>query len=85
MQRPFSVYGPWRRAYEARVADSLIVLLAVSAAFGIYVSVYYRATDEALKCLDEGGGARVKYVDGTFCLETTGATDALAFYPGGKV
>jgi hypothetical protein len=63
----------------------LIALLATSVAFGIYVSVYYRATDAALSCLDDGDGARVKLVGNTYCIEAAGAADALVLYPGAKI
>lgn len=64
---------------------ALIALVVAAVGFGIYVSDDYRATDAALACLDGDGGPRVKLVDGTFCIETQGARDGLAFYPGGKV
>jgi len=66
----------------------LIVLLSIAllaSGFTLYVSDHYRATDAALACLDEAGGPRVRSVDQTLCIETPGATDALVFYPGGKV
>ena len=63
----------------------LIALLVAAVGFGIYVSDYYRATDVAMACLEGNGGTRVKLVDGTFCVETPDSTDALVFYPGGKV
>ena len=64
---------------------ALIALFVVAVGFGIYVSDYYRATDAAMACLEGDGSLRVKLVDGTFCVETPGSTDALVFYPGGKV
>jgi len=64
---------------------ALTALLLSAVGFALYVSDYYRATDAALACLDGNSGAQVKRVDGTFCIETQGATDGLAFYPGGKV
>ena len=66
----------------------MIVLLSMALlalGFALYVSDGYRATDVALACLDVEGGPRVRSVDHTLCIETPGATTALAFYPGGKV
>lgn len=66
----------------------LIILLSavvMALAFGVYVSDCYRATDAALACLDEDDGMKVRSVDQVLCVETPGATTALAFYPGGKV
>ena len=63
----------------------LLSTAVLALGFGVYVSDCYRATDAALACLDEGGGPRVRSVDQTLCIETPGTTDALAFYPGGKV
>ena len=72
--------------HRKRVLWAILLSAAVLAlAFGVYVSDCYRATDAALACLDEAGGPRVRSVDQTLCVETPGATTALAFYPGGKV
>ena len=64
---------------------ALIALLLAAVGFGIYVSDYYRATDAAMACLDGSNGLRVKLVDGTYCFESSGSTEAMVFYPGGKV
>lgn len=72
--------------HRKRVLWAILLSTAVLAlAFGVYVSDCYRATDAALACLDEAGGPKVRSVDQTLCVETPGATTALAFYPGGKV
>jgi len=72
--------------HRKRVLWAILLSAAVLAlAFGVYVSDCYRATDAALACLDEAGGPKVRSVDQTLCVETPGATTALAFYPGGKV
>jgi len=72
--------------HRKRVLWAILLSAAVLAlAFGIYVSDDYRATDAALACLDADDGLRVRSVDQTLCIETPGATTALAFYPGGKV
>jgi len=65
------------------IALATVAVLAL--AFGVYVSSFYRATGSAMACLDSEDGLRVKRVEGAFCIETPGATDALVFYPGGKV
>ena len=65
------------------IALSTVAVAAL--AFGIYVSNYYHATDVALDAFEAKDGIRVKSVDGVFCLETSGSTDGLVFYPGGKV
>ena len=72
--------------HRKRVLWAILLSAAVLAlAFGVYVSDCYRATDAALACLDEAGGPKVRSVDQMLCVETPGATTALAFYPGGKV
>lgn len=72
--------------HRKRVLWAILLSAAVLAlAFGVYVSDCYRATDAALACLDEAGGPKVRSVNQTLCVETPGATTALAFYPGGKV
>lgn len=63
----------------------LLVIAALALGFGIYVSDYYHATDAALACLEGDGELKVKSIDSVICVETSGASDALAFYPGGKV
>ena len=66
----------------------LVILLSIAllaSGFALYVSDYYRATDAALACLDADDGMKVRSVDQAICIETPGATEALAFYPGGKV
>ena len=66
----------------------LVILLSIAllaSGFALYVSDYYRANDAALACLDGDDGMKVRSVDQAICIETPGATEALAFYPGGKV
>ena len=64
---------------------ALALIATLAAAFGIYVSDYYRATETALACL--GGDDSVKISDeGDFiALDGPGDEVGLVFYPGGKV
>ena len=78
----------WRLRLKRKQRILWIALSTVAVAalaFGIYVSNYYHATDVALDAFEAKDGIRVKSVDGVFCLETSGSTDGLVFYPGGKV
>ena len=70
---------------KRRLWIALLVIVALVAGMVVYVMDYYRASDVAMAALEGTDGLRVKSVDGTICVETTGSTDAMVFYPGGKI
>ena len=70
---------------KRRLWIALLLIVVLVTAMGVYVMDYYRASDVAMAALEGSDGLRVKSVDGTICVETTGSTDAMVFYPGGKI
>ena len=70
---------------KRRLWIALLLILALVAGMVVYVMDYYRASDVAMATLEGSDGLRVKSVDGTICVEMTGSTDAMVFYPGGKI
>ena len=70
---------------KRRLWIALLLIVVLVTAMGVYVMDYSRASDVAMAALEGSDGLRVKSVDGTICVETTGSTDAMVFYPGGKI
>ena len=70
---------------KRRLWIAVLLIVALVTAMVVYVMDYYRASDVAMAALEGSDGLRVKSVDGTICVETTGSTDAVVFYPGGKI
>lgn len=65
------------------VAFSALVLAAVS--FFAYTAVYYRADEAALSTLVSDDTVTVSQTDYGYLFDGPSETDALIFYPGGKV
>lgn len=66
----------------------LIAVLALgllATAFGIYTGQYYRADSLALSALESDEQVTVTPVDDGWLFDGPSETDALIFYPGGKV
>ena len=70
---------------KRRLWIAVLLIVVLVAGMAVYVMDYYRASDVAMAALEGSDGLRVKSVDGTICVETTGSTDAMVFYPGGKI
>lgn len=65
------------------IPAAVVILLA--AAFIIYVLQYYRADATAEKALASGDGVLVSQTDYGWFFDGESTSDALIFYPGGKV
>lgn len=64
----------------------LLLIAVLAAGFGLFVSDYYRASDEALACLSAGGdGVSVGDDGSVVSLDGPGEEIGLIFYPGAKV
>lgn len=75
-----------RRLLSRCAAVSAAVLLVVFAAFGVYVSIYYRA-DETVKeyLASETGTVMLSETNYGWFLDGPSDENAMVFYPGGKV
>ena len=62
-----------------------ISLAVVFAAAAIFVSITYKADDEALAVLSDTNGASVTRIDGGYMLDGERSDTAIIFYPGAKV
>ena len=63
----------------------LLVLTLLAAAFGIYTGQYYRADALALSALKSDEQVTVTPAEDGWLFDGPSETDALIFYPGGKV
>ncbi len=63
----------------------LAVLLLLAACLALYAGVYYRADARALEALRTEGDVRITRTDYGWLFDGPSVTDALIFYPGGKV
>ena len=63
----------------------LLVLALSAAAFGIYAGQYYRADARALAALRSDETVAVVPIEDGWLFDGPSETDALIFYPGGKV
>ena len=75
-----------RRLLSRCAAVLAAVLLVVFAAFGVYVSIYYRA-DETVKeyLVSETGTVMLSETNYGWFLDGPSDENAMVFYPGGKV
>lgn len=64
---------------------ALIAMALLAAAFGIYTGRYYRADTRALSALESDDQVTVTPTDDGWLFDGPSETDALIFYPGGKV
>ena len=62
-----------------------IVLVALVAAFLIYVSIYYHAQAQEIQSFTENASVSAQIEDGCIVYEPEEADTGLIFYPGGKV
>jgi len=63
----------------------LLTALALLCAGTVYAQTYYRADETALAALASDEAVTVARRDGVWLFDGPGETDALIFYPGGKV
>lgn len=63
----------------------VLVLLLLGGGFLIYTGIYYHADGTALAALESDGAAEVTRTDFGWLSDGPSETDALIFYPGGKV
>ena len=70
---------------RARLGLLLALPLLLAAAFFGYVSIYYRADARALAALESDAAVRVGRTDYGWRFDGPSESDALIFYPGGKV
>ena len=73
-----------RRDLRALLLTFLLILLLTGIFFG-YVSVYYPADETALAALRSDGAVTVTQTETGWFFDGPSETDALIFYPGGKV
>ena len=73
-----------RRGLRALLLTFLLILLLTGIFFG-YVSVYYPADETALAALRSDGAVTVTQTETGWFFDGPSETDALVFYPGGKV
>ena len=73
-----------RRGLRALLLTFLLILLLTGIFFG-YVSVYYPADETALAALRSDGAVTVTRTETGWFFDGPSKTDALIFYPGGKV
>ena len=73
-----------RRGLRALLLIFLLILLLTGIFFG-YVSVYYPADETALAALRSDGAVTVTQTETGWFFDGPSETDALIFYPGGKV
>ena len=62
-----------------------LFLVLLGAVCGVYFGVYYHASPEAAALLKGSDGVQVTAVPSGWLLDGPGKSDALIFYPGGKV
>ena len=79
-----------KKKWLKRVAIALVVLIvALCAGFGIYVSDYYHADDTATQLISAGAASdatvAVEEADGLIAVGDASSDYGLVFYPGGKV
>ncbi len=77
-------FRPKRSAKRPLLLFFLLILLLAGIFFG-YVSVYYPADETALAALRSDGAVTVTQTDCGWLFDGPSETDALIFYPGGKV
>lgn len=77
-------FRPKRRAKRPLLLLFLLLLLLAGIFFG-YVSVYYPADETALAALRSDGAVTITRTDYGWFFDGPSETDALIFYPGGKV
>ena len=70
---------------RARLGLLLALPLLLAAAFFGYVSIYYHADARALAALESDGAVTVSRTDYGWRFDGPSESDALIFYPGGKV
>ena len=73
-----------RRGLRALLLTFLLILLLTGIFFG-YVSVYYPADEAALAALRSDGAVTVTQTETGWFFDGPSESDALIFYPGGKV
>ena len=73
-----------RRGLRALLLIFLLILLLTGIFFG-YVSVYYPADETALAALRSDGAVTVTQTETGWFFDGPSESDALIFYPGGKV
>ena len=73
-----------RQGHRALLLIFLLILLLTGIFFG-YVSVYYPADETALAALRSDGAVTVTQTETGWFFDGSSETDALIFYPGGKV
>ena len=73
-----------RRGLRALLLTFLLILLLTGIFFG-YVSVYYHADEAALAALRSDGAVTVTQTGTGWFFDGPSESDALIFYPGGKV
>ena len=76
-----------KRGSKKRIAlcASIALLVTLTASFFIYTGVYYKADDAALAALSSTETVTVAKTDYGYFFDSPSETDALIFYPGGKV
>ena len=77
----------YRRDKRSRIIrTSIIALLLIFIAVGVYVADYYHADDDAIDAFLPDLAVEAKELDdGTVVYSPEGATTGIIFYPGGKV
>ena len=73
-----------KKGLRALLLIFLLILLLTGIFFG-YVSVYYQADETALAALRSEGAVTVTRTETGWFFDGPSETDALVFYPGGKV
>ena len=73
-----------KKGLRALLLIFLLILLLIGIFFG-YVSVYYPADETALAALRSEGAVTVTRTETGWFFDGPSETDALVFYPGGKV
>lgn len=77
-----------RAALKTKGKNRLIavgVVLLLLGAFFLYAAIYYRADDKAKAALRPDGRVQISRTDYGWLFDGPSETDALIFYPGGKV
>ena len=74
-----------RKAFPKLLLSLLLGLLLACAAGLLYLSFYYRASPDALRCLSSGENVTVSEIGKGYYFDGPGEEAALVFYPGAKV
>ena len=74
----------WKLITRVLTAAGLSAAVLCAAAGG-YLSMYYHAQEEALKCMDSDGTVTVVKENGAWFFDGPGTENAVIFYPGAKV